>query len=76
MKKSDFLDELMEIMQRDEALDSSDELDSLGEWDSMTVLGVISMFDLEFGITLTIDQLKAAKTIQDLIDLSNANVSN
>ena len=67
MKKSDFLDELMEIMQRDEPLDPSDELDSLGEWDSMTVLGVISMFDLEFGITLTIDQLKAAKTIQDLI---------
>ncbi len=76
MKKSDFLDELMEIMQRDEPLDPSDELDSLGEWDSMTVLGVISMFDLEFGITLTIDQLKAAKTIQDLIHLSNDNVSN
>lgn len=45
------------------------ELRSLPEWDSLAALGVIVMFDVEFGKTVTGNDLKAATTIADLYKL-------
>ena len=45
------------------------ELASLAEWDSLAALGVIVMFDMEYGKTITGNDLKASKTIQDLFAL-------
>lgn len=45
------------------------ELKSLPEWDSLAALGVIVMFDVEFGKTITGDDLKACSTIADLYKL-------
>lgn len=42
------------------------ELKSLPEWDSLAALGVIVMFDVEFGKTITGDDLKHCATIADL----------
>ncbi|MBB1652017.1 MULTISPECIES: acyl carrier protein [Delftia] len=42
------------------------ELRSLPEWDSLAALGVIVMFDVEFGKTITGDDLKNCTTISDL----------
>jgi acyl carrier protein len=42
------------------------ELSSLPEWDSLAALGVIVMFDIEFGKTITGDHIKSCKTIKDL----------
>jgi len=41
----------------------------LPEWDSLAALGVIVMFDIEFGKTITGDHLKKCSTIQDLYNL-------
>ncbi len=41
----------------------------LPEWDSLAALGVIVMFDIEYGITIIGDDLKQSITIQDLFNL-------
>lgn len=45
------------------------ELKSLPEWDSLAALGVIVMFDVEFGKTITGDDLKTCTTLTDLYKL-------
>lgn len=42
------------------------ELKALPEWDSLAALGVIVMFDVEFGKAITGDDLKTCSTISDL----------
>lgn len=42
------------------------ELRSLPEWDSLAALGVIVMFDVDFGKTITGDDLKNCTTVGDL----------
>ena len=44
-------------------------LNQLPEWDSLAALGVIVMFDVEFGKTITGDDLKACTTVADLYKL-------
>lgn len=51
------------------AVDPETELSSLPEWDSLAALGVIVMFDVEFGKTITGDDLKTCTTIADLYKL-------
>ena len=41
----------------------------LPEWDSLAALGVIVMFDIEYGKTIIGDDLKQSITIQDLFTL-------
>jgi len=45
------------------------ELRSLPEWDSLAALGVIVMFDVEYGKTITGNDLKAAVMVDDLYRL-------
>ncbi|WP_295537492.1 acyl carrier protein [uncultured Pseudacidovorax sp.] len=45
------------------------ELRSLPEWDSLAALGVIVMFDVEYGKTITGDDLKNCVAIADLYKL-------
>jgi acyl carrier protein len=42
---------------------------NLPEWDSLAALGVIVMFDIEYGKTIIGDDLKQSITIQDLFNL-------
>ena len=44
-------------------------LKQLPEWDSLAALGVIVMFDVEFGKTITGANLKACTTVADLYKL-------
>ena len=48
---------------------SETELGALPEWDSLAALGVIVMFDMEYGKTITGSDLKTCKTIADLFAL-------
>lgn len=41
----------------------------LSQWDSLAALGVIVMFDIEFGTTISGDTLVSCKTINDLFAL-------
>ena len=45
------------------------ELTSLPEWDSLAALGVIVMFDVDYGKTIVGDDLKNCNTLADLYKL-------
>ena len=42
----------------------------LPEWDSLAALGVIVMLDMEYGKTITGDDIKGCATVQDLFNLT------
>ena len=45
------------------------EFSQMPEWDSLAALGVIVMFDMEYGKTITGDHLQKVTTISDLYQL-------
>ena len=57
-----------------EALDAEKELikqqvalEELEEWDSMGIIAVISMLDKKYQVQLKADQIKALKTVNDIL---------
>ena len=44
-------------------------LEELDNWDSMTKLSLIVMFDDECGKKITSDEIKGFKTVKDIMDL-------
>lgn len=74
MKKYDFLAELQEILQAEEALQESTKLETLEEWDSIAFMVLIAFFDRNFGKKLTFEDLAAVKTPEDLISLSQGEI--
>ena len=70
MKKEDFIHAINEIMQREEPLTEDMVLSSLEDWDSMTILSIVSLFDTEFQIELTFEQVISAKTVVDLVSFA------
>ena len=68
---ADFIDQFQTAVDFQEPVDvtAETELRSLPEWDSLAALGVIVMFDVEFGKTITGDDIKACTTLADLYQL-------
>lgn len=46
-------------------------MESLPEWDSLAALGVIVMFDMEYGKRITGEDLHKIATVKDLYQLIN-----
>ena len=66
-----FIEQFQTAVDFQEAVDikPDTELASLTKWDSLAALGVIVMFDMEHGKTITGADIKASKTISDLFAL-------
>ncbi len=56
-----------------ESVSLQTEFRQLPDWSSMQSLVVIASFDWEYGATVSAEELKAAKTIDDLYQLVIAN---
>ena len=71
MKKTEQIIELLKNMFED--IDTSDfnidtEFKNNDEWDSMTALTLITLFDSEFNISISGEKIKEFNTIKDLIN--------
>ena len=64
----EFKVKLADIMEVDEVRDS-DILRDFPEWDSLTVLSVISMIHADYGVSLSADGMRKAVTVQSLYEL-------
>ena len=64
----DFKNKLADIMEIDEVR-SGDVLKDFGEWDSLTVLSVISMIHSSDGVSLSASEMRQVETVQALHDL-------
>jgi len=76
MTKQEFLlliDELLE--ESPGTLSGNERLEDLEMWDSMTALGFIALLDEQFNIIVSGDDLDNCKTVNDLIELANGQVT-
>ena len=59
-----------EVMELEEGtLQQDDVLEEYDEWDSVTILGIISLIDEEFGKTVTGKEVRDIKTVSGLLDM-------
>ena len=67
----EFIEKFLEAVDFQEpvAVTPETELQSLPEWDSLAALGVIVMFDVDYGKTIVGDDLKNCATLTDLYKL-------
>lgn len=74
MNKAEFLVELEDVLQREEPCSENDDLHSYEEWDSLSKMAVMAYFDKNFGVKLTLKDLKEVKTVSDLIKLAGDKI--
>ena len=66
MTQEEFLSRLEEEIQLDRRLHVSDKLCDIPEWDSLAMLGALSVFD-EIDVSIEIDELENCKSIKDIL---------
>ncbi len=64
-EKLNLLEELLDIQRNTLTEDTA--LNNLEEWDSMAVIATIAMFDSDFGKVISADEVKAFRTIRDIM---------
>ncbi len=70
MTKEEKMELLEEIMDVDEgSLSAEDVLDDIDEWDSLSILTLISEMKKKFDISLSTKQIKEFKTVNDICDI-------
>lgn len=70
MKKTIFFSKLEAICELPaNTLNGQDSIQNCGFLDSLALLGLISLFDKGFGRILTIDEIKSARTFDDLYNI-------
>jgi len=63
-----FLEHIVEIFENTpkEEISLDSKFKSFDEWDSLMALSLIAMFDSEYNVKLSGDQIRAANTLEDL----------
>lgn len=75
MKKEDFLLKLDKLLELDDGAIKGDELlNDLPSWDSLSVLGFITLIDREFNAVLSTTDIGNAKKVDDIIVLLGDNI--
>ena len=74
MNKAEFLTELEDILQREEPCRENDNLNDYDEWDSLSKMAVMAFYNKNFGIKITLNELKNFNTVADLIKLAGDNI--
>ena len=71
MNKQEFITAVAEILEVDPTgLDGNEVLENIGNWDSLSVITFVAMLDSEMKKLVDPQDLKNAKTINDLITLA------
>lgn len=75
MNKTEFLTDLEDVLQREEPCLETDVLDDYEEWDSLSKMAIMAFFDKNFGIKITLNQLKEIHKVSDLISLAGDKIN-
>ena len=55
MKKEQFLEEMIDVLQTEEELSLDTVLDDLDEWDSLSKMAVMAFYNKNFGIKIALN---------------------
>lgn len=61
----EFLAEMVEILEAD-SVSPDDALESFESWDSLAALSVAALADVQFGVTMSAQEINEASTVEDL----------
>lgn len=64
-----FLENIADILDTDKELQPDMRLDSVEGWDSLSVVSMLAMINVEYGKTMHVADFKGAVTFQDLYDI-------
>lgn len=68
-----FFKDLSEILQREEMITGNERIEEIEEWDSLAVLGILSLLEDDFNLEMSTEDLDDLENIQQLIDLIENN---
>lgn len=74
MKKSEFLVALEDILQTEDNIELTQKLTELDEWDSLSKMAVMAYYKKNFGVEITLNDLKDIKLVSDLFKLAGENI--
>lgn len=69
MTRKELLDNLKDVMQRDEEITEDMLLENIQEWDSLAIISILNLYSHLFSISISGNTLKDCKTIKELINL-------
>ena len=69
MTEEIFLEKMTEILDAEDEVTMATELDSLEEWDSLSVVSYVSMANAACGRKIEVKKVRDAVTLQDLYDM-------
>lgn len=75
MTQQEFIQELEDILQCDQAIDAQTALRDMEEWDSLAFMVIIAFFSKHFNQTITFQDLKSCNTPADIILLSKGAIA-
>lgn len=76
MTKTELLNELQDVLQRDEELSFNMKLSDLDEWDSLAYISIISLYDQLFNKVITTYEIEKCVSIDDVINLVSDQLEN
>lgn len=74
MNKSEFLALVQEAIDTEDELSDDTELESIEEYDSLAVLGLMSMFD-DMEVDVTPQQIEDSQKVSDLLKFAEDKIS-
>ena len=66
MTRDEFIVEMQDVLQTDEQLTAETVLADLAEWDSLAVMATMAFLDRNFGVKLSVADIKELNTIGDI----------
>jgi acyl carrier protein len=75
MKRTELYENIEGILELEAGtIKGNEKLDSLGEWNSLSIISFIAFADGMLGLSLNPDALKNAKTVADLAAMVNEKI--
>ena len=66
MTRDEFLTQMQDVLQTDDALASETVLEDLAEWDSLSMMATMAFLDKNFGVKVGLKDFKDMATIGDI----------
>ena len=66
MSNEEFLEQMLEVLQREDELQFDMALEDIDEWDSLAVMATMAFLHKEFGVETSMADYKTMKTIEDI----------
>ncbi len=76
MTRKEFIKQIQEALQREEALTEETKIQELREWDSLTAISIIALYDSLFSFQISHKDIDKFTVIKDMVDIVKDRLEN